>query len=115
MRVAVLFNDDGALRHGDARDALAVAAVAGCARAVGDALRRLGHEARPIAAPRDPAALVAALRSARVDAIFNLVESVEGDATLEASVVALLELTGIPFTGSRALACALALRKPLAK
>src|SRR5262245_42685875 len=115
MRVAVLFNDDGALAHGQERDGVAVAAVAGCAEAVERALRERGHDAIRLAAPAEPGALLAALREARPDAVFNLVESLRGDATLEAAVVALLELSGLPFTGSGALACALALRKPLAK
>src|SRR5258705_6985271 len=115
MRVAVLFNDDGALAHGQEKDALAVASVAGCADAVVAALRERGHDAARLAAPEEPDALLAALRTARPDVVFNLVESLRGDATLEAAVVALLELSGIPFTGNGALTCALALRKPLAK
>jgi D-alanine-D-alanine ligase len=115
MRVAVLFNDDGALAHGEEKDALAVAAVTACADSVARALRGRGHDVVAIAAPEEPGELLAALRAARPDAVFNLVESLRGDATLEASVVALLELSAIPFTGNGALACALSLRKPLAK
>jgi len=115
MRVAVLFNDDGALAHGQEKDALAVASVAGCADAVVAALRERGHDATRLAAPGEPDALLAALRAARPDVVFNLVESLRGDAALEAAVVALLDLSGLPFTGNGALACALSLRKPLAK
>src|SRR6185295_18784706 len=115
MRVAILFNDDGALEHGQAKDSLAVAAVAICARAVADALRSRGHEPTLVSAPDDPAALIDSVRGARSDVVFNLVESLHGDAALESCVAALLELCGIPFTGSGALACALGLRKTLAK
>jgi len=115
MRVVVLHNAEAAPAHGEARDALAVVAVQACARAVSEALRRGGHEALPLPAPEEPAALLAALRAARPDTIFNLVESYRGEAALEPAVNGLLELSGIPYTGSRSLACALALRKPIAK
>ncbi len=115
MRVVVLHNAEEALAHGSAQDALAVVSVQSCARAVAAALATLGHEARLQPAPDQPADLLAALQRAHPDVVFNLVESYRGDAALEPAVAALLELTGLPFTGNRSLACALSLRKPLAK
>lgn len=115
MRVVVLHNAEEALASGAAQDALAVVSVQACARAIAAALEAQGHTVETLAAPEQPAALLAALERARPDALFNLVESYRGDAALEPAVGALLELTGVPFTGNRSLACALALRKPLAK
>jgi D-alanine-D-alanine ligase len=115
VRVAILFNDDGALLHGEAKDALAVAAVAGCAKSVAASLRARGHAPTLLPAPSDPAELLAALHASKPDAVFNLVESYRGESVLESAAFALLELTGIPFTGNGSLASALALRKPLAK
>jgi len=115
MRVVVLHNAEERLVHGDAKDALAVVAVQQCAAAVAGALARLRHEVIVLAAPGEPGALLEALRRAEPDALFNLVESYQGDALLEPAVGGLLELSGIPFTGGRSLACALCLRKPLAK
>jgi D-alanine-D-alanine ligase len=115
VRVTVLFNDDTELAHGAASDAAAVVAVQACARAVEQALVRLGHEARLVAAPSRLDALRPTLARVRPDVVFNLVESLNGDATLEAAVVAELERGGVPFTGNRSHACAVALRKPLAK
>lgn len=115
MRVVVLHNAEEALASGAAQDALAVVSVQACARAIAAALEAQGHLVETLAAPEQPAALLAALERARPDALFNLVESYRGEAALEPAVGALLELTGVPFTGNRSLACALALRKPLAK
>lgn len=115
MRVVVLHNAEEALASGAAEEALAVVSVQACARAIAAALEAQGHHVETLAAPEQPAALLAALERARPDALFNLVESYRGEAALEPAVGALLELTGVPFTGNRSLACALALRKPLAK
>lgn len=115
MRVVVLHNAESAPEGGEAKDALAVVAVQACARSVAAGLGARGHHAELLAAPEDPVALLQALRAARPDAIFNLVESYRGEAALEPAVGALLELSGIPFTGNRSLACTLSLRKPLAK
>ncbi|MBL8843508.1 MAG: D-alanine--D-alanine ligase [Planctomycetes bacterium] len=115
MRVVVLHNAEEALASGAAQDALAVVSVQACARAIAAALEAQGHHVETLAAPEQPAALLAALERARPDALFNLVESYRGEAALEPAVGALLELSGVPFTGNRSLACALALRKPVAK
>jgi D-alanine-D-alanine ligase len=115
VRVTILFNDDGALLHGEAKDALAVAAVAGCAKSVATALCARGRAATLLAAPADPGELLSALRATRPDAVFNLIESYRGESVLESAAFALLELTGLPFTGNGSLASALALQKPLAK
>jgi D-alanine-D-alanine ligase len=115
MRVVVLHNAEASLERGEARDALAVTAVQSCARAVAAGLRSRGHEVATQGAPEDPVALLESLHAAAPDAIFNLVESYRGVSALEPAVVALLELSGIPFTGNRSLASTLALRKPIAK
>lgn len=115
MRVVILFNVDGTLAAGTPADAKAVAAVAGNAEEARAACRLGGHDAVLLPAPEDPELLCAALRSARPEVVLNLCESLRGDARLEAAVAALLELMGVPFTGSRSKALALALDKPLAK
>lgn len=115
MRIAVLYNADDNLERAAPADALAVQAVRDCARAVADACRENGWTALELAAPRDPVELVGRLRDARVDVVFNLVEALDGDARLEAAVAWLLELAGLPYTGSPPRAMTLALEKPLAR
>jgi D-alanine-D-alanine ligase len=84
------------------------------ARLIGDFLEQGGHAVVLFAAD-DALALARFLREERPDAIFNCCESFRGDASLEMNVAALYELFGIPFTGSSALALALALDKDMAK
>jgi len=51
------------------------------------------------------------LRRARVDLVFNLCESIDGVAALEPAVISVLELFGLPFTGSSSWTTSLCLRK----
>jgi len=51
------------------------------------------------------------LRRARVDLVFNLCEAIDGVAALEPPVIAVLELLGIPYTGSSSWTTSLTLRK----
>lgn len=51
------------------------------------------------------------LRRARVDLVFNLCESIDGVAALESPVISVLELLGLPYTGSSSWTTALTLRK----
>ena len=115
MRVAILYNVDGNLAAGTPADDLAVTAVVTMAREVAAACTSLGFTAIAMPAPEDPELICAALRSAKPDVVLNLCESLRGDARLESAVAGLLELVGIPFTGSGSKALALALDKPLAK
>ncbi len=115
QRIAVLYNRDDGLAYGLPSDAAAVGGVVACAHEISLALTQRGYDPVLIAAPRDPAALVLRLRAARVTTVFNLVESVAGDAQREAAVASLLELSKIAFTGSSALALATSLDKTIAK
>lgn len=115
MKIAVLCNDDSTLAHGEAKDALAVRGVAEEAAAVAQACRELGHTPTPVRVEGSPAALLGALERARPDLVFNLCESVAGQASLEAAVAWLLEWSGLPYTGSGPVALTLALDKPMAK
>jgi D-alanine-D-alanine ligase len=51
------------------------------------------------------------LRRAHVDLVFNLCESIDGVAALEPAVISVLELLGLPYTGSSSWTTALCLRK----
>lgn len=71
------------------------------------ALQRLGLSVTTIPFTRNTRACVTALREARADVVFNLVESIEGDGRLIYAAGALLELEGLRYTGAgtRGLLC----------
>jgi D-alanine-D-alanine ligase len=76
---------------------------------VQDALERLGHEAVPIDAGPE---LVATLRETRPDAAFIALHGRDGE---DGTVQELLELLGVPYTGSGVSACIRCMDKVLAK
>jgi D-alanine-D-alanine ligase len=76
-----------------------------------EAIASYGYEVVELEATPE---LPAILPASQVDVVFNIAEGFEGRAR-ESQVPALLELLGIPFTGSDATALSLALDKGLAK
>src|ERR671937_1185530 len=76
---------------------------------VQDALERLGHDVLPIDVGAD---LVERLRSEAPDAAFVALHGVGGE---DGTVQELLEILGIPYTGSGVLACMRSMDKVLAK
>jgi D-alanine-D-alanine ligase len=111
----VLYNDDEGLAHGEARDAVAAAGAAKAARDVAAALGRSGFLAALAPTGGSLAALVERIERARPRLIFNLCEAFRGEPRLESAIAGVLEILGIPYTGSRPLALALAQDKALAK
>lgn len=94
--------------------------VQNAARDVAQALRARGHQASvlPVEAGDPLAAVhaaVAAVRAAAPDLVFNLCESIDGDARHEALLPGLFELARVPYTGSGPLALGIALRKDACK
>jgi len=88
------------------------------ARDVARALASRGHKVETFAVPPDPIDAVGAVASIVVrspDLVFNLCESLDGDARHEAVLPSLFELAGVRYTGSGPLALATALRKDRAK
>lgn len=79
--------------------------------AIRAALETDGHQTVFIPADRD---LPYALKEVRPDICFNIAEGLGGDAR-EAQVPALLEMLGIPYTGSRVLTNGISLDKTLTK
>jgi len=75
------------------------------------ALEACGHTVFPM---EGNAALPARLRETPVDICFNTCEGFRGDAR-EAQAPALLEMLGVPYTGSQVRALALTLDKPMTK
>ncbi len=113
MKVAVVYNrplvegNDNALCSADVLDQV---------EAVRAALTTLGHEPVPFPVSRAEApGLPAALGAAGVGCAVNLCESIDEDPRLQGHPAALLELAGVPYTGSDMLALALTTDKYLAK
>jgi D-alanine-D-alanine ligase len=81
-------------------------------RAAVAALRETGHTVEAIDVPRDPAAFIAALRETRPDVVFNALHGRFGE---DGRIQGILDIMGLPYTHSGALASAIAMDKPTAK
>lgn len=92
-------------------DALAEYDSVETVRALEDALVAGGHQVIPLEAD---GTLLDTIRQVAPDICFNIAEGLWGDAR-ESHVPALLEMLGIPYTGSKVLAHALSLDKAAAK
>ena len=116
LRITVLYNNDFLSCDPDAHDQAARADVANAAAGVAHALAARGHLANVRAVDaHDLYAALAEIAADPPDLVFNLCESLGGEARHEPVVPALLELAGIAHTGSSPLALGLALRKDRAK
>jgi D-alanine-D-alanine ligase len=113
LRVALIFNlkKNVDLPPGAPADARAEYDSVPTVEALEKALHEGGHEVALLEADET---LPDTLRSARADICFNIAEGLRGDAR-ESQVPALLEMLGIPYTGSKVLAHALSLDKGAAK
>jgi D-alanine-D-alanine ligase len=85
------------------------------AQAIAAALERLGYATTTLPVGLDLGALERALHELAPQAVFNLVESLEGRGRLLPVVPALLASLGVPFTGCSAEALAATSHKPAAK
>jgi len=110
LKVAVLVDRAGAGGKPE-RDPRALEQSRATARAVLDALRELGH--RPFLLEATTG-LLRRLKVLSPDLVFNLATGL-GQKKRQANVVAMLEVSGVPFTGSPLESHVLALHKPLAK
>jgi D-alanine-D-alanine ligase len=115
-RVAVLHNVDYEDTLPEADPAWAARAEVGrVATNVATALGEAGHEAHLVAIDGDLTSLRDTLVELDPDCAFNLCESMAGDARLESAVPLLLELLGVPFTGSPPEVLSFGLRKDRVK
>ncbi len=114
MFISILHNRDHTVLEDDPgrearEDVLKVAA------AVAPVLRAGGHVVDTIGVEQDLFAVHDAFQKRRPDLVLNLCESLAADARGEMLVPAVLDLLGVPYTGSSALSLALALHKNKAK
>ncbi len=116
VRVAVLHNVDYEERTAEADPGFSARAdVVTVASAVCDALRDEKHEPQSLPVDGDLQRLRETLAALQPDCVFNLCESLVGDARLESAVPILLELMRIPYTGSPPEAMCAALYKDRVK
>jgi D-alanine-D-alanine ligase len=80
-----------------------------------DAIASLGHRASIARVDEGVRPFVETLERLQPDVVFNLCEGFRESSAGEVGIAAVLELLGVPYTGSGSLALALALNKPLAK
>lgn len=114
MHLCILYNRDHELLEDDpGREARED--VTRVAAALGEALSSDGHKVDLVGVGRDPFSFVEQLRRSLPDLVVNLCESVAGDSRGEMAIPAMLELLGVPYTGSSALSLGLALHKDKAK
>ncbi len=115
-KIAVLYNVDYEDACPEVDPAWAARAeVAHVASGVAAALTEAAYETHLVPVDGDLASLRARLAELEPDCAFNLCESLVGDARLESAVPVLLELLGIPFTGSPPEVLSFALRKDRVK
>jgi D-alanine-D-alanine ligase len=84
-------------------------------RHVVNALRRLGHDVSIVRAGSSVPDLVASLQADRGDLVFNLTEVFRDSRRLDKNIAALLEMLGMPFTGTGAAGLMLCRDKGLCK
>lgn len=105
MKVALLF--DGASALAKTPDLLILDTVA----AIETALVSEGNQVVRIPVQPD-GRWIERIRRGHFDLAFNMCEGIDGVAALEPAVIAVLELFGVPYTGSSAYTASLCLRKP---
>ena len=104
MKVAVLF--DGASAFAEYPDQEILTTV----NAVSDSLTAEGNSVVQIPVHPD-ARWIDRLRRVRADFVFNLCESIDGVAALEPAVISVVELLGLPYSGSSSWTTSVCLRK----
>ena len=115
LKVLALFDgDDSRPRGHDFAPEFALPAWQ-CEAQVVAGLRALGHEVRMLVLTDDIAPLAEELDEDRPDVVFNLLEEFHKNPALVPNVVCLLELKGIPYTGSNPLALRLCKDKAMTK
>jgi len=109
MRIAVVHNEVEASGRTDELDVLIQA------EAISKSLEELGHEVHRLSCGLDLAQIKARLESIKPDIVFNLVESLGGKERLIFLFPGLLDIMGIPYTGSHTEAIFLTSHKVLSK
>src|SRR5687768_2968062 len=114
--ILVLYSSDEALCGG--HDAEAVQGVLSSVKAIEDVVLRAGGDVvvQPVADVHDMVDVLKKQKRRRAPrTIFNLVESIDGRGEGESEACSVLELFGVPYTGSAPLTLAVCQNKPMTK
>ena len=109
MKIAILHDTVAAADAPDAQDTMVQV------EAVAQALKALGHKVAHLPCTLNLAALQATLRRGKIDGVFNLVESINGQGRLIHLPLFCLDAMGMPYSGARAESMLLTSNKILAK
>ena len=112
MKIAIVYNrpaETGTANWQSSQDVLLQV------EAVQHSLVELGVDCLAVPFDRDVSAFAAIVKKEKIEAVFNLCESVEDDPRLIGHPAAVFELLGLPFTGSGSIALMLSTDKRLAK
>jgi D-alanine-D-alanine ligase len=115
LKIGVLFNSPVKPLRGEEIDYLAEVEVLDQVSAVQDALARLGFQCHLLPIRDDLEEIVKSFKACRPDVVVNLSEGFMGDSSLEMHIPSILEILGIPYTGSTPLTLGLCQDKGLAK
>lgn len=115
IRVGILFNIPTEPERGEEMDYMAEVNVLDQVKAVEEALKKLGFDYQLFPLGDGIEELIKSLRTHKPDVIINLSEGYMGDSSLEMHVPSVLEILGIPYTGSSPLTLGLCQDKGLAK
>ncbi len=80
-----------------------------------DALKQLGHEVRTIGVYDEPGMIIDEVKSNLPDVVFNLTEHFNAVSAYDRNVAGLLEMMGVPYTGSSPTGLTLCKNKGMAK
>jgi len=100
MKVAVLYNLLERLEKGEEKDILAEEAVHEEIGAIEEGIRSYGYQFFVMAVRDEIEPILHWFKEINPDVVFNLCESVYGNACMEMNIPALLDLLRIPYTGS---------------
>ena len=104
MKIAILFDGASAFAETPDQD------IIGTLNAVADSLSAEGNAVVRIPVHPD-SRWIDRLRRAHADFVFNLCESIDGVAALEPPVISVIELLGLPYSGSSSWTTSICLRK----
>ncbi|MEM3690666.1 MAG: D-alanine--D-alanine ligase, partial [Candidatus Micrarchaeia archaeon] len=100
MKVVILYNFMSELSRGQDADIIADQDILNTVRAVEQVLKKDGHETVPLQADQN---LYENLLLLKPDVVFNLAEGFGSNVLAEAYIPAMLDMMGIPYTGSNSL------------
>lgn len=103
LKVGILYNLLERLEKGEEKDRVAEESILEEIGAIEEGIGSLGHQSYVMAVRNEIHSVIHWLQEIRPDVIFNLCESIYGDASFEMNIPALLDLLRVPYTGSPAL------------